>query len=327
MKCIIIILFMFWTGFILGQSPIVSAEYFIDNDPGFGNGTSVSVSPGTSISINFDVDLDQVEPGIHYLHTRVKNDEEKWSLYTRKVFYINNFSPAQSIVDAEYFIDTDPGIGNGSTLPITPGSEISETFAIPLDDLEPGIHNLHLRVKSDQEKWSLYSRKLFYVLPEQVISNIIAAEYFIDIDPGLGNGNPLTITAGQNISEAFEITTPDTLMNGTHLLHIRVLDDADKWSLYAKGEFSLDPTIGINEVALSFDMYPNPVYEVLNVRSEGTVIKSIRIIDLNGKVIFEKSDATLDLMELELDHLPSGSYLVQVHGTNGQGASKMLVKL
>lgn len=326
MKFAITVLLTFWLGYALGQSPIVAAEYFIDTDPGIGNGTSVSLSPGTSISLNFDVELEGLETGIHYLHTRVKNGEDKWSLYSRKPFHVTNFVSAQTIVSAEYFFDIDPGIGNGTALSITPGSEISENFAISIEDLDPGIHKLHIRVKNSQEKWSIYARKLFYIMPEQVVYNIVAAEYFIDTDPGPGNGIPLAITPGQTISEAFEISTSDTLMNGTHLLHIRVLDDADRWSLYVVNEFVVDSTIGIDEASVTFDMYPNPVRDVLNVKTDGAVISTIRIIDLNGKMVFEESTAS-DLIEIELGHLPASSYLVQVIGNHGQGVSRMIVKL
>lgn len=326
MKIALTILLSLCFGYVMGQSPIVTAEYFIDTDPGTGNGTPVSLSAATSVSINFDVELDGLEPGIHYLHIRVKNGDDKWSLYSRKPFHVTNFVPNQNIVAVEYFIDDDPGIGNGTSLPVTTGSDISETFAIPIDGIEPGIHYLHLRVKNSQDKWSHYARKLFYVMPEQVSYNIVAAEYFIDTDPGLGNGIPLAITPGQTISEVFEISTSDTLMNGTHLLFIRVLDDADKWSLYAVQDFVIDPNVGLEVRQIQFELFPNPTSDILFVKSTGDRISGIRVIDLNGKIVRQLDGINSTANQIDLNHLPAGTYLVQVVNNSGNGVSERIIK-
>ncbi|MDZ7581890.1 MAG: hypothetical protein U5R30_15225 [Deltaproteobacteria bacterium] len=60
------------------------------------------------------------------------------------------------IVDAEYFIDTDPGEGNGEQIPPADGafnsSEESVDFSgIDLAGLKIGNHTLYLRFKSADE--------------------------------------------------------------------------------------------------------------------------------------------------------------------------------
>src|SRR5215471_6863791 len=49
---------------------ITKLEYFIDTDPGFGNGTTVSVSAATDVTANFTVDINSIQPGFHNLYVR-----------------------------------------------------------------------------------------------------------------------------------------------------------------------------------------------------------------------------------------------------------------
>jgi hypothetical protein len=70
--------------------------------------------------------------------------------------------------------------------------------------------------------------------------DIVQAEYFFDTDPGTGNGEPIAVTAGQQISD---LTTTLTL-NGTaltpgfHRLYIRTKNAAGVWSLMNNTFFS-----------------------------------------------------------------------------------------
>src|ERR1041384_3329003 len=82
---------------------------------------------------------------------------------------------AQGFIKAEDFFDSDPGINNG--IPIT----VSTTSA----SLSQGFHFLGLRVKHNDDVWSLFETRRFYIsaLLSADVANIVAAEYFIDNDP------------------------------------------------------------------------------------------------------------------------------------------------
>ncbi len=145
------------------------------------------------------------------------------------------------ITTAEYFINTDPGVGNATALTVTAGNSISENFSIPTTGLPEGLHVLHIRTKGTNNVWSLYKRAYFYVqtpTTNGTATNIIAAEYYIDTEQagGVGNQTPLTITAGMTLNETFSIPTTG-LADGLHVLHIRVKDAANTWSLYKRTYF------------------------------------------------------------------------------------------
>jgi hypothetical protein len=149
------------------------------------------------------------------------------------------FNGWSQITEAEYFIDTDPGVGNATNLTLAAGNDINENFSIPTAGLSNGLHVLHIRVKGTSDVWSLYYRDYFYILTIEVPetgSNLSAAEYFIDTDPGVGNANALSITSGQTIDNTFSIPTSG-IANGLHVLHIRVQDLDGNWSLYYRDYF------------------------------------------------------------------------------------------
>jgi gliding motility-associated-like protein len=66
--------------------------------------------------------------------------------------------------------------------------------------------------------------------------DIIAMEYFIDIDPGVGAGIPVPITNGAIITETFTIAT-SALPTGFHTAYFRIQDLGGQWSMSESRSF------------------------------------------------------------------------------------------
>jgi len=142
------------------------AEYFFDNDPGPGNGTPISIStPGVSVTFPAQIPIN-LSPGFHWLGIRVKDSDGKWSLFQRKDFYVSQPSSDLPIITkAEYFFDTDPGVGSGTPLNFqTTGFSVSQTFPITVPvSMTGGTHYLAIRVKDQAGHWSLFQRDTIVV--------------------------------------------------------------------------------------------------------------------------------------------------------------------
>ena len=139
---------------------------------------------------------------------------------------------AQDVNYVEYFWDSDPGARNATELSVSPGEFISQISTIETAGLEPGFHHLYIRVCDENNACSLYASVLVLVQGTDV-SIIDHAEYFWDSDPGAGQGNPLVLEPGTQISENYVFETAG-LDPGYHYLYIRVRDDTQTWSLYQK---------------------------------------------------------------------------------------------
>ena len=245
---------------IYGQATsIVAAEYFIDTDPGVGNATPLAVStPGATVTISDSISTTGLATGFHRLYIRTKDDLGKWSLSEGRTFYIytNPAAPpagATQIVDAEYFIDTDPGVGIATPMTVsTPGTTVTISDSINTTGLATGFHRLYIRTKDDLGKWSLAEGRTFYIYtnpatPPAGAAQIVAAEYFIDTDPGVNNGTAIpNLTPGATVTLSPELFVGDRPL-GVHYLYIRTKDNLGKWSLAERRSFtSTCPTLSIS---------------------------------------------------------------------------------
>lgn len=226
---------------------IDSVEYFFDTDPGTGNGNAYAVTLSDSITDSITFSFPGLTPGFHTLNFRVRDTNGTWSLYETRTFFLNDtLFDTQASFDtssAEYFFDTDPGIGNGTALTLAPGDSIQDTAIAVAAGQQPGFHNLYVRVKDTNNVWSLYEGGKIYLYDTVTVSALPvthpleAAEYFFDTDPGVGNGTALNtfITAD---SIQFTDTLPTApLTAGTHRLYVRVRDTMNVWSLHEGQEF------------------------------------------------------------------------------------------
>lgn len=157
------------------------------------------------------------------------------------LFRITGFS--QNLVSAEYFFDTDPGVGNGTPLNFTADDSIDITMSLSTIGLSKGFHMAFIRVKEENGTWSLFEGRPFYIKEGSIFalpSSLAQAEYFFDEDPGTGNGTPIPVTP----ADAIDLTVGLPLVGlskGFHMAFVRTRDPDGKWSLAACRGFYIQP--------------------------------------------------------------------------------------
>ncbi len=216
------------------QTDLNKIEYFFDSDPGFGKGTDVPFTPGQHISnLSFAIDITALTPGFHNLFVRARNNQGTWSLTNQKAFLkILEDTGVVQITDLEYFFDSDPGLGMGTAIPLTPSTQVEVTnFVIDLDSLSPGFHKLFVRAKNESGTWGLTNIWYFYkVAFAGGTPNIIAAEYFMNTDPGPGQGTPITVPGNANSLDTDVVIDITNLTPGINRLYVRTKDATGRWS-------------------------------------------------------------------------------------------------
>ncbi len=224
---------------LTAQPNIVRVEYFIDVDPGFGNGISLPISSANDISTSFNIDVNAVSPGVHVVGMRSKDENGVWSFDNRWIFLkpysTSSSGPTPNINRVEWFIDNDPGFGNGITLPITPGQDLSGlSFNINMTPLAEGVHVVGVRARDANGVWSFDNRWIFLkpytTSTAGTAPNITRVEYFVDTDPGFGNATNIPITAGQDIASISVNINMASLAEGVHVVGIRSKDATNMWS-------------------------------------------------------------------------------------------------
>lgn len=93
---------------------------------------------------------------MHHLYVHTKNANDVWGLTNEANFYIvqgsalfpSNENPI-NISSAEYFINTDPGCGNGTNIPVTTGADIAiNNIAVSIGSLAVGVHRIYVRAQN-----------------------------------------------------------------------------------------------------------------------------------------------------------------------------------
>lgn len=230
---------------------IIRAEYFLDTDPGFGKATRIAINPAKDIAAQeIEVDLSSLGKGVHFLYLRTQDELGNWSHYSYSVFknfVIPAYGTAQKkedLIEAEYFIDSDPGYGNGIPASLDRTTDVSgQIISVNLTNLSEGMHVFYLRTKDASGKWSQVANRLFsysgtlpYPEAPAAAKPIIAAEYFIDTDPGFGKGKAIDITPSVEMNNQVFDVPLDGLTQGVHYLYIRSKENP--WSMTAVASFT-----------------------------------------------------------------------------------------
>ena len=123
------------------------------------------------------------------------------------------------------------------------------------------------------------------------------------VDPGTGSGTYTSLTACQ--------TTCVTPVSWNCDATVGCIDPADGSGLYTS--FSDCQTacnnVSVNDADLnSFNIYPNPVTNVLNINSGKEIIK-VEITDILGKIIISENNPT---NRINVEKLQSGLYSIKI---------------
>ena len=231
------------------------------------------------------------------------------------VLLFGNLFSQTNITQAEYFFDTDPGFGSATSITVTAtNSFVLNNFNVVTQNLTEGIHFLYVRCKNANNKWSVPVRRVLYVSPNlNAPSSIIAAEYFIDTDPGYDLGNTINITAGTIVQPNFNVIT-NGLSVGNHFLYVRVKNQNNIWSAASKRAFTVDDQLSVVEnLTGDFKMYPNPTTGKVNISIGNETIDKVELLDILGKKVMTKSG---DCSQIDLSTFSSGVYIFKIFSGN-----------
>ncbi len=200
----------------------------------------------------------------------------------------DRLSTEANIVRMEYFFDTDPGYGNGTSVEFTPDTEVALEKTIPVNTLSEGIHIFYIRACDDEGHWSQTYNRIFLKTPLQNDNfyNITKVEYFFDADRGFGKGIASEFTAASDIV-LDKIWSVNSLVEGIHILYVRVQDEFGHWSetynkIFLKTRMQTDDLYNIVKVEYFFDVDPGYGKGITSEFSAGSNIILDKIWPVNS---------------------------------------------
>jgi hypothetical protein len=221
MKKVLLCIFMLISsGLVFGQTfprdqYIVAGEYFINTDPGEGKATPITGNFGWA---EMDVTLDLNIPVGSVVYIRFRNLNTKWS-GARAIAYRIPLPYSGAILEsAEYFLNTDPGVGNATKIGIGDGGVIN------LNNIKMNVGDkIYIRVKDSYSRWSATNAVILKSILPNRGGEIVYGEYFLNSDPGQGNATQFTIDASGKID------LQNIKMSKNDNIYFRVNDSYGRW--------------------------------------------------------------------------------------------------
>jgi len=205
-------------------------EYFIDTDPGVGNGIPLVSDSTESFVATPAIDISTLSEGIHTIYFRAQNSSGEWGPAYGKSFYAyrKQFTDSTNVPlsTVEYSIDN---VSSFSPLAaITPGTTAEVTNDLDVSALStPGIHSVYFRTRDENNHVSSVVAKSFYTYRKQFTDStdvpLSAVEYSIDnvnsFSPVAAIASGTSATATNNF-DVFALSTP-----GIHSVYFRTRDE------------------------------------------------------------------------------------------------------
>lgn len=112
---------------------------------------------------------------------------------------------AQQLVAYEWFVDTDPGIGNATLVSTTNSDQLNIVETFPSSGLALGMHQFGIRWKDDTGVWShtLYSQ---FFIESTSDDDLESLEWYQNDDPGVGQGNAIAASDQNQIDQIESLT-------------------------------------------------------------------------------------------------------------------------
>jgi len=244
------------------ENTITAAEYFIDTDPGPGNGITIEIGgTTTAVSLNQEINLSNETAGLHSISVRLYSSEMGWGSVRSALFQVAEDAAVSYIQSAQYFIGDTPD--NSEIVTVASPSdgtfdELNEALALVDIEIPAGAYGLRtvgVRFQRDDGFWSSWRTINFMVIEDGPLNTVSGAEYFIDVDPGVGSGTAIEEPVDGEYDEAEEEfnlpVSVDGLALGGHYVYLRLQRSDGNWGA-ARGSYFIvseaaQPTIAAAE--------------------------------------------------------------------------------
>lgn len=234
-----------------------------------------------------------------------------------------------TISQAEYFWDTDPGVGNGTAVLAADGnfnSAFEQLTKTGIAAPGTGLHKFNIRIKDSGGMWgSTFTTVIQVDAAATAFISITQAEYFWDNDPGVGNGTAVLAVDG-SFNDVFEKLTKTGIALpavGLHVFNIRMKDSTGMWGSVFKNVISVQTTLSTGDFALAnLVVYPNPVRDLLNV-SFDKEIRTVSVFNMLGQQVMERPVNATEAV-IDVSNLTSGNYFVKVDAGNAFKTLKII---
>ena len=232
------------------QAPrlVTQYEFSVDGD----TPTVVDVVDGASVNLAQVIPTGSLAPGtLHRVNFRVTDDLGRVGQFTNQYLAIAPVAfDTNNVTTYEFWVDNDaPTLVDNVDAPLINISELIATGSLPV-----GLHYLNVRTSDSQGRTGVAHRVAFIVMSPFQASlprTISAAEFWVNVDPGVGNGIAIPLPDDGAWDESKEVadTVLTTIPIGLHRIGFRFQDNTGRWSATEYDSLLVGPVLVIHRAA------------------------------------------------------------------------------
>lgn len=277
------------------SADIIRGEYWIDQDLGIGANTLFEIADAPDIAgSQLPVSMAGYGPGIHTIGIRTLNADGHWSLtnFSKAMVIEAPPVPLADLTAVEYFLNEDPGFGNGSTAWTGNSPQTEGLFFNPdLTAAGTGINTLFVRTRNASGIWGLTNHCPILVIEPKEPSEIVRVETFAlpGPDPGFGMAEEHLVASPE--TDLFEhvfdaLVGPDFVQFDT--LMVRSMDAEGRWSL--TDHVVVDGTTRVEDLSnrTGISVSPNPFTSGISVRTDDGQPLRVILYDPQGRLVHDQ---------------------------------------
>jgi hypothetical protein len=209
----------------------------------------VDVADGNAISLNQIMATAGLSQSLHRFQVRTYDSNGRRSVFSDQVFFVTTLSPApvaHVVTSMDYWLDNDPP----TTIDVPDGATAAFSQNVATGSLPVGLHRLNIRAYDETGRHSAATGGFVLVTSpfgQAEGRSLTAAEYFLNADPGAGNGIPITLPDDNSWGGSQESVTAHLpgLPIGLHVIGFRVRDDLGRWSTAMTDSVIVGPVLVI----------------------------------------------------------------------------------
>ncbi|MFH1010591.1 MAG: hypothetical protein V1784_05090 [bacterium] len=234
---------------VFGTTPpvarlVTAVEYWFDSNAP----TLLDVTDDDSVSFDQMLSTASLSPGLHKFFLRCRDDLGRWgSPHIALLVVSDSISAVTRLITAiEYWVDS-----NAPTfVDVADSAQVNISELVGTSSLDVGLHYVHMRCRDDLGRWGAAERRPLIVTSPFVTSEpreLTAAEFFVNVDPGPGNGVSIPLPQDSLWDEGEE--TAETVITGIpiglHRVGIRFRDDLGRWSQPVLDSLIVGPVVTV----------------------------------------------------------------------------------
>lgn len=329
------------------QNNVVSGEYFIDVDPGYGGASPIDVStPGITVLQDFNAVLTGLSEGYHKLYGRFTDTYGNWSqAFRRNIEVIKDGD--NKVINGEYFFSADNGFGDCTPVVFaTPSPNGAFSFNIPAAQIPAGADTIYLRVRDDiQSRWSLTSvvdinaelpltllsftatkRLNIAELSWQTTNEVNTAYFDIQRSRDALHFNTMGKVIANNrngINDYHYTDDLDGLSSGKIFYRLQQTD------IDGRSSFSKIVLVTIDRALTTINIYPNPAnnYVTVIAASPAELSGAVLIIsDITGRIMIRQQLVNAEKQQVNIIRLAKGIYHILIKKAYGTETIKLIVE-